>query len=204
MRDEPFFPVWLVALTLLNFCLLNFSARAQFGAFETAPHPINFKTDGIKFQIKASIAADGRAPYANRTYDHDNASLAIKIRISAHARESQFFGTISKTFSNFPMNAGSSEILFWQDARCHQRRGLPKTTVVAIHGSIVTDNGEIDVRAHPRQLGLPLPADEITPGIRLRPNKSDKGGPLITFRSESKASHLLVDVEIYATSCKLQ
>jgi hypothetical protein len=127
----------------------------------------------------------------------------VKIRISAHARESQFFGEITKRFSNFQLNEGSPEKLFWQDARCHQRRGLPKTTVIAIDGSIAAGKGQISIHARPRRLGILLPADEITPGIRLLLDDGNRSGPLIAFRSRSKSSHLLVDVKIFALSCDL-
>jgi hypothetical protein len=204
MRLMPFGRLCVLASVLLQACLLTCGADAQSGTFAAAPGHIDFKTDGIRFQIKVSIVADNGSPNAKQTYDHNAASLAVKIRISAHATESQFFGTVSKTFSSFPVHAGSGEKLFWQDARCHQRRGLPKTTVAAIDGSIATDNGQIDVRARPRQMGLPLPADEIAQGTRLPPVISNQRAPLMAFRSESKASHLLVDVKIYASNCNLR
>jgi hypothetical protein len=161
--------------------------------------PIDFKISGSRFRIAASIKTDSTSM---RYYDHANASLAVTIRISAHARESQFFGEVSKVFTKFSVNDGSAEMLFWQDARCHQRRGLPKTTVVGVDGSIVGANGNINVHARPRQLGLPLPLDEITQGIRL-PGGFDYNNPFIAYRSQSKLSDLLIDVKIYTFNCAL-
>lgn len=166
-------------------------------------HIIDFRKSGIRFQIKASVKADPVSPYAKQAYKQSEASLAIKIRISAHARESQFFGVVSKNFAGFFANEGSSEKLFWQDARCHQRRGLPKTTVVAIDGSIATGKKKISIHARPRQLGLLLPVDEIMQGIRLPQSGNDRAGAAIAYRSQSKSSHLLVDVKIYAFDCDL-
>jgi hypothetical protein len=198
MQPPPQRWVPLFGVILLTLFMRSGNARANGDA--TAPDNINYRTDGIRFQIKASVKASPAAPILE--YDHGVASLTVKIRISSHARESQFFGTISKNFSDFSLNAGSATKLFWQDPRCHQRRGLPKTTVIGIDGSIVTAKEEINVHARPRQLGLLLPADEITQEIR-QPSGDKSDGPLIDFRSRTERSHLLVDVKIYAFSCDL-
>ena len=164
--------------------------------------PIDFRTSGIRFRIAASIKADPAFSDATQYYDHSQASLVVKIRISAHARESNYFGEISETVSNFLVNEGSPEKLYWQDARCHQRRGLPKTTVTAVDGFIAAEKGQISIHARPRQLGLPLPLDEIIQGIRLPSSGSDHGA-FVTYRSQLKQSHLFVDVNIYASACDL-
>jgi hypothetical protein len=190
----------LFAVVALVGCLINSSVHAAGGP--VAGRAVDFRTSGIRFRIAASVKADPASPYVTQHYDHAKASLAVRIRISAHARESQFFGEVSKLFSNFPMNEGSDEGLIWQDARCHQRRGLPKATVTAIDGSIAVENGQISVRGRPRQVGLPLPMDEITQGIRL-PSGVHHTNALFVYRSRSKLSHLLVDVKIYAFNCVL-
>jgi hypothetical protein len=75
-------------------------------------------------------------PSSTRVNDKGGSSLTVKLRISAHATESNYFGEISETFSNLKPNEGADQKLFWQDDRCHQRRGLPKITVTAIDGAI--------------------------------------------------------------------
>jgi hypothetical protein len=47
-----------------------------------------------------------------------------------------------------------------------------------------------------------LPSDEITAGTRL-PDGADKSGPFIAYRSQTKSSHLLVDVKVYVIDCAL-
>lgn len=159
---------------------------------------IDFSKNGIRFQIKAAIRADPAAPYARQTYGRAEASLTVKLRISSHARETRFYGVTSARFKDFSLISGSAEMLFWDDYKCHQRRGLPKTTVVAIDGSVATDERQIAIHARPRHLGVLLPADEITQGIQIADRVA-----AIAFRSQSKASHLIVDVKIYASDCEL-
>jgi hypothetical protein len=134
--------------------------------------------------------------------DDRMASLYVKLRISSHATGSNYFGEITKFVPNVRLTKGSSEILFWQDGHCHQRRGLPKITVTAVDGFINSENGRIDVKARPRYLGKLLPADEISAGGRL-PDGKDADGKYIAFRSRTKTSHLAVDVKVTITDCNL-
>lgn len=200
MRQLPFRLFVLIGIIVAAVNFLNFGASAQNAV--TAGRVIDFQKSGIKFQIKASIKADAASPYVKRDDDQSAASLTVKIRISAHATESQFFGEVSETFSNFRPYEGSGEKLFWQDARCHQRRGLPKTTVTAIDGSIVGDNGKVGINARPRHVGLHLPSDEISAGTRL-PGGTDKNGSFIAYRSQTRLSRLFVEVKVYVIDCDL-
>lgn len=200
MHQPPFRLFVLIGFIVAAVNFLNFGASAQNAA--TAGRAIDFQKNGVKFQIKASIKADGAAPYVKRNDDQTAALLTVKIRISAHATESQFFGEVSETFLNFRPSEGSGEILFWQDARCHQRRGLPKTTVTAIDGSIAGDNGKVSIDARPRHVGLRLPSDEISAGTRL-PGGIDKNGSFIAYRSQTRLSRLFVDVKVYVIDCDL-
>jgi hypothetical protein len=187
---------------LLAGCLWSGQACADTSAAPS--RSIDFQKSGVRFQISASVRADPASSYARQTYGQSSASLAVRLRISAHARESHFFGEIAKDFFDFRTNEGAEEIRYWEDPRCHQRRGLPKTTVVAIDGSIVNGDKKIEVRARPRQLGVLLPSDEITQGRRLSAAGAGRTGTAIVYRSRSKASHLLVDVKIVAFDCDLR
>lgn len=189
-----------LGLILLVHCVGIGSARAE--NYATGRNAINYRTSGIRFKIKSSIKASPALPGNRPVYDRGIASLTVRIRISSHARESQFYGVISKNFSNFRVDKGSDSKLIWQDSRCHQRRGLPKTEVFEIDGAITTARAQISVHARPRRLGLLLPSDEITQEIKL-PEDNTPHGPLIAYRSETKLSHLLVDVKIYAFDCDL-
>jgi hypothetical protein len=189
----------LLALTAgINF--LASTAGAQ--VVPSSDRAIDYQKSGIRFQIKASIKAVPGAPYLKREDDRTRASLDLKLRISAHAMGSNYFGVNSETFSDFRLAEGSEEKLFWQDDRCHQRRGLPKLTVTAIDGSIQAENGRIDVVARPRLLGKKLPADEISAGMPL-PSGVNKNGQFIAFSAKTSASYLVVNVKVYTFDCLL-
>jgi hypothetical protein len=114
---------------------------------------------GTRFEIAASIKADPASPYVKQVYGGSSASLTVKVRISAHATEADFFGEVSERFSDFALNDGAPERRIWREDKCHQRRGLPKMTVTAIDGTITTEKGAMQVEARPRTLGLRLPQD---------------------------------------------
>jgi hypothetical protein len=199
MLQRSFRRVFLFAFLPLSGYLTNTSVPAE--SSEVA-RSVDFRTSGIRFQIAASIKADSASSYATQHYNHGKASLAVKIRISAHARESNFFGEVGETISNFLVNEGSPEKLFWQDSECHQRRGLPKTTVTAVEGTMAGENGKVSINARPRHLGMLLPSDEISAGTRL-PDGADKNRNFIAYRSQTKLSHLFVDVKVYLIDCDL-
>ena len=140
MRRKLFHLIALIVVAASgDFSVL--AARSQIAP--ATGRPVDYQKSGIRFQIRASIKAGPDSPYGKRDNNGSRASLDVKLRISAHATESNYFGVVSETFSNFRPNEGSEEKLFWQDGRCHQRRGLPKTTVTSIDGSIETEQGQI-------------------------------------------------------------
>ncbi|MDI1346753.1 MAG: hypothetical protein PSV22_22055 [Pseudolabrys sp.] len=193
----------LVALITFVGCAAFVAQSSHAQTASAAPRPIDYQKSGIRFQIKASIKAAPGSPYVKHDDDKSAASLDVKLRISAHATESNYFGVNTETFPAFRLTEGSVERLFWQDAACHQRRGLPKVTVTAIDGSMQTENGRVDVAARPRRIGKLVPADEISAGRRL-PGGADKIGPFIAFSSQTNASHLVVHVKVYTFDCPLK
>jgi hypothetical protein len=154
---------------------------------------------GIRFQIDASIKA---AAPARPIYKRGKASLSVRIRISSHATGSQFYGEVTRLFSNVSLADGTPAQTFWRDDACHQRRGLPKTTVIAVDGTVSDGEARYDVHAVARQLGLRLPEDEVAAGSKLPP-EFDGRQLSIGFRSETKASLLLVDVKIRQIDCEV-
>jgi hypothetical protein len=189
----------LLVTVLLVGCLIDSSIHSESG--QTAGPAADFRTSGIRFRLEASIKADpGYAGYRFR--GGTKASLAAQIRISAHARESQFYGVVTVRGSDFSLIDGLLDQVIWQDARCHQRRGFPKETVTSIDGSITTGKEKFSVHARARQVGRLLPSDEITQGTRL-PDGTDDKGAFIAYRSQSELSHLFVDVKIYMINCEL-
>jgi hypothetical protein len=176
------------------------SALAQTAA--PSGKPIDFQKDGIRFEIKASIKAMPGSPHVKNDDDKNRASLEVKLRISAHATESRFFGTNAVTFADFRLAQGSEEQVFLREDHCHQRRGLPKVTVTAIDGSSQTEKGRVDIVARPRQLGRVLPSDEISAGSRQQ-GGADKNGPFVNYTSQTGTSRLSVNVKIYTIDCPL-
>jgi hypothetical protein len=165
--------------------------------------PVSADLTGVRFQIAASVKANLAVPAAREIYRHGTASLSVTIRISSHATGSQFYGEVTRAFADVLILDGSAEQVFWQDEACHQRRGLPKTTVIAVGGAVSTAKGRYDIQAVARQLGLLLPADEVTAGTKLPPGDDGKRR-IIGFRSETKRSFLLIDVKIYESECDLK
>ncbi|MBI1203482.1 MAG: hypothetical protein GC182_13325 [Rhodopseudomonas sp.] len=164
--------------------------------------PIDYRSAGIRFQILASIKATSEIVTSGAPDNRDRASLAVKLRISTHAVGSNFFGEITQTFADFRLSEGSGDRLFWQDTLCHQRRGFPKITVVAVDGSIGVGRGMSVVKARPRHIGVLLPADEIGPG-RREPAIAGQGRTVIVYRSQTRSSHLAIDVKTIAIDCPL-
>jgi hypothetical protein len=191
----------LLALVAIAASVAAFSSASHAQAPSTGPS-IDYQKSGIRFQIVASVKAAPDAPYGKPENDKSRASVDVKLRISAHANESNYFGLTTVSFSDFRIVQGSEEKLYWQDDRCHQRRGLPKITVTAVDGFIQTDKSRIDIAAKPRQIGKLVPGDEISAGTRL-PGGVDKNGPFIAFSSRTNTSHLVVQVKVYTIDCPL-
>jgi hypothetical protein len=202
MRINPVNLTWrncLVALTAIGVAAgtLCDAAHAQ-----NAGRPIDFQKSGIRFQIKAQIEPVPAPSNSKDDADRRQASLDVKLRISAHAIGSNFYGVIPQHFADFPLADGSDERLYWQDTQCHQRRGLPKIAVAAMDGTIKTKDGQAEVSAQPRHIGKLLPKDEISAASRL-PSGTDKTGRFLAFRSVTSASHLSVKVTVYTIDCGL-
>lgn len=159
---------------------------------------IDYAKSGTRFEVRASVGADRSSSYATQVYADAKASLNVNFRISAHAQQEQYFGTVTGKFTDIDLSARQAKKLIWREARCHQRRGLPKITVTSIDGSIALNDRQIEVHAKERRLGMLLPPDEITPGIRLKRMDSS-----LAYESRTSLSHLFVDVEIDAFDCTL-
>ena len=130
------------------------------------------------------------------------ATLTVKVRISAHSQETNFFGDVLATVSGFDLGKGSREKEIWKDAQCHHERGFPKLTVTSVDGSIATEQKNVPVTARFRRLGLLLPGDEVMAAKGLTFG-TDEVGKFIATRTETKQSHLIVDLKLYILPCQL-
>jgi hypothetical protein len=161
-------------------------------------------TQGIKHALFLTIKSDSNSPLLQQSAgESQTAALTVKIRISAHSQETNFYGDLPATVSDFDPIKGSSERKVWEDAKCHHARGIPKITVINVDGSIANKQKTLSIAARYRWLGLLLPGDEIMPGKRVAIGTDDIG-PFFTMRTETKKSRLFVDLKLYTLPCDLQ
>jgi hypothetical protein len=154
---------------------------------------------GVKHFITAAIAP---APIGNEPEPHIT-GLQVRVRISDHARETQYFGDVPVIWPEFSASKGAPEQRIWEDQACHQRRGLPKATVLAIEGTLATEERRLAVSARRRHIGQKVPSDEIRQAQSLLDGR-DTLGRYLAFQTETMQSHLILLLKIYVADCKLR
>ncbi len=159
---------------------------------------------GVRHRIDVIVSAEPNAPLL-RDLSGAKGSLSFTVRLSANSKESRFFGMLRPSFSDIvvPEAAGQplvKQTKIWEEEACHQRRGLPKVTVTQLAGGFGEGRDRIEISAINRHIGLLVPPDELTPGIKLEPS-SDDGGPFFAFRAQTRNSRLNVDLKIYPIDC---
>ena len=162
-------------------------------------------TRGIRHILYLTIKSDGANSrfLQQSTGEEYAATLTVKIRISDHSQETNFFGEVPTTVSDFNPIKGSREQEVWQDTECHHERGLPKMTVVSIDGQITNGKKKLAISARYRRLGFLLPGDEVMAAKRLDSGADDRGS-FVATRTETKQSRLLVDLRLYFVPCDLE
>ncbi len=160
-------------------------------------------TRGIEHVLYLAVRSDPASPLVTQSNgDLVKAKLAINLRISAHSQETNFFGIVPATVSEFDLVKGSHDQEVWRDGKCHHERGYPKITVTNVNGSVTSGPHLIPVAARYRQLGLFVPHDEVMPSKRLD-GSSDDIGAYLASRTETKQSRLFVDLKLYILPCNL-
>jgi len=124
------------------------------------------------------------------------------MRISSHSLESNFYGDVSATISDFDPNKGSRDQEVWRDNSCHHERGYPKITAIGVDGSVTSGQKKHSISARYRRFGLLLPGDEVMAAKRLD-GGTDEVGSFIASRTETKQSHLMLDLKLYILPCEL-
>jgi len=158
---------------------------------------------GIRHILYVTIKSDPNSRVLQRNSDEPiTATLTVKTRISAHSQETNFYGDVPATVSDFDPIKGSREQEVWKDAQCHHERGFPKLSVINVDGSITNAQKSLPIAARFRWLGRLLPGDEVMAGKRLA-SGSDDVGPFIATRTETKQSRLFVDLKLYILPCSL-
>jgi hypothetical protein len=179
----------------LGFGLMIDAALAQSSIFDRL---------GVRHSVTVSVAPALPSNQSTQTGpDAQLFDLMVTIRISDHARETQFFGDIPVTWPEFPAAEGAPEKEIWKDEQCHQRRGLPKATIAAIEGVLEAAKARLTISARPRHRGQRLPFDEIRQPIP-QPGGRDDLGQYLAYRVETTESHVIVLLKIYAVDCVLK
>lgn len=161
---------------------------------------------GVRHRIDVTVSAEPDAPVLSRLKGAKG-ELSLTVRLSANSRESKFFGMLRPSFPDIVVPDGPGKPLveqtkLWEEDVCHQRRGLPKVTVTQLSGHFAQGEGRIEISAINRHIGLLVPPDELTPGIKLD-QRSDGFGPFYAFRAQTRNSRLNVDLKIYPIDCFL-
>ncbi len=161
---------------------------------------------GVRHRIDVMVSAETDAPILSRLRGAKG-ELSFTVRLSANSKENKFFGMLRPSFPDIvvPNDAGKplvQQIKLWDEEVCHQRRGLPKVTVTQLRGHFGEGEGRIEISAINRRIGVLVPPDELTPGIKLDPG-SDSFGLFYAFRAQTRNSRLNVDLKIYPIDCFL-
>ncbi|MGY3038091.1 hypothetical protein ACVIIV_007261 [Bradyrhizobium sp. USDA 4354] len=161
---------------------------------------------GVRHRIDVMVFAEPDAPVLSRLKGAKG-ELSFTVRLSANSKESKFFGMLRPSFPDIVVPDGPGRPLvqqtkLWEEDVCHQRRGLPKVTVTQLGGHFAEGEGRIEISAINRHIGLLVPPDELTPGIKLDQG-SDSFGVFYAFRAQSRNSRLNVDLKIYPIDCFL-
>lgn len=161
---------------------------------------------GVRHRIDVMVSAEPDAPIL-RHLAGAKGELGFTVRLSANSTESRFFGMLHPSFPNIVVPETSdkplvAETKLWEEAVCHQRRGLPKVTVTQLTGHFGEGEGQIEISGLGRHIGLLVPPDELTPGIKLGQG-SDDLGLFYAFRAQTRNSRLNVDLKIYQFDCIL-
>ena len=161
---------------------------------------------GVRHRIDVVVSAEPDAPILQRLKGAKG-ELTFTVRLSANSRESKFFGMLHPSFPDITLPEGSGKPLvqqtkLWEEEVCHQRRGLPKVTVTQLSGHLGEGEERFEISAINRHIGLLVPPDELTPGIKLEQG-SDDLGVFYAFRAQTRNSRLNVDLKIYPIDCFL-
>lgn len=161
---------------------------------------------GVRHRIDVTVSAEPDAPIFSRLKGAKG-ELSFTVRLSANSKESKFFGMLRPSFPDIVVPDGAGKPLvqqtkLWEEGVCHQRRGLPKVTVTQLGGHFGEGEGRIEISAIVRHIGVLVPPDELTPGIKLDQG-SDSFGLFYAFRAQTRNSRLNVDLKIYPIDCSL-
>lgn len=171
-------------------------AEEATGALGATPH-------GIEHVLYLAVKSDPTSPLLTQANGQAvNTRLTVTLRISAHSQETNFFGSVPATVSEFDLVEGSKDQVVWRDGKCHHERGFPKISVTSIDGLATSGQQRHPINARWRVIGLFLPRDEVMTSRRIG-NGTDKIGSFVETRTETKLSRLVVNLKLYILPCDL-
>jgi len=187
---------WLAALIVV---------APNWVAAQQAPSVPSAITRGIRHMLYLTVKSDDSdlRLLRQRSGEPHTATLNVKVRISDHSQETDFSGDVSATVVDFDPIQGSREQEIWKDAECHHERGFPKITVIGVDGQITNGQKKLTIAASYRRFGVVLPKDEVMAARRLA-SGTDEHGSFVATRTETKQSHLLMDLRLYMLPCDIQ
>jgi hypothetical protein len=161
---------------------------------------------GVKHVITAAVSMAPARTFGQtqtgKEAEQRITGLRVAVRISDHAQETQFFGDVPVNWPDFSVPEGAPDRKVWEDAKCHQQRGLPKATVAAIEGTMDSGQSQLAISARPRHIGMRVPTDEVRQAQPLPPGR-DEIGRYFAFRTETAQSHVVVVLKIHMADCTL-
>jgi len=198
----------------LTFAVFDLAAAQRTGNSPQSPPPgvkhvlyLSVKSDDPDLQTVEEVGAPKTQGSKATNKETPKATLRIVVRVSDHSQETSFFGDVPISIANFDLAKGSPEQQIWQDERCHHERGFPRTLVMTVDGVIAHGSGKQSdnqlVEARPRHIGRPIPWDEILMASGLQFGTDDRGR-FIETRTQTKESHLSVDLKMYLLPCEVQ
>jgi hypothetical protein len=163
------------------------------------------ETTGVRHRIDAQISIDPASALI-RPGREWRGTINPSIRVSANSRESRFYGIVAPVFTDVRLSSQVSVLVpqttVWEETTCHQRRGMPKVTVVELRGAFEDAAERLDILSIVRRIGRHVPLDELTPGIKLADGR-DEIGVFYALRAQTRDSRINVDLKIYVFDCAL-
>lgn len=151
---------------------------------------------GVRHQIYVSIAFDPASPLRE---PQARATLSVPVRISDHAPDANFYGTLAATFADVAVTETPPAQLLWEDKACHIERGLPRFAVLGLNGMLSRPQGESVISARPRHLGQTLPQDELFEQ-QAYVLGHDPTGEFLAQRMVTR-SGVKIEVKLYTLKC---
>jgi hypothetical protein len=185
---------------LLAGLILCFTGLLQFSNARAQSLNGGVNEMGVRHSLVAAIEPDRDSVSASQDGDAKKVAVDVSVRVLDYAHDYRFYGVVHGKFTGFDPRLGATAQEIWADPACHQNRGLPTITVLAIDGKITQGEKSSEFAARPRVIGGRLPVDEIvlkrdSMAVPSNPNQS-----LVTLASTSQ-SHVTVKLILKTANC---